>query len=110
MPIRGRKSSGPARRSAMSNLAISGGTPVRAGIPPRTRPIMPVPLGQKMADRDGLMEIARRHDLFVVEDCAHAHGQEWGGAGAGCIGDFGSFSHQSTKILTAGEGGTLLTP
>jgi L-glutamine:2-deoxy-scyllo-inosose/3-amino-2,3-dideoxy-scyllo-inosose aminotransferase len=58
---------------------------------------------------DRIMEIARRHDLFVVEDCAHAHGQRWRDQGAGCIGDFGSFSHQSTKILTAGEGGTLTT-
>ncbi|MEP6972604.1 MAG: DegT/DnrJ/EryC1/StrS family aminotransferase, partial [Actinomycetota bacterium] len=45
----------------------------------------------------------------VVEDCAHAPGQQWQGRGAGCIGNFGSFSHQSSKILTAGEGGTLLT-
>ena len=45
----------------------------------------------------------------MIEDCAHAHGQQWRGQGAGCIGDFGSFSHQSSKILTSGEGGTLLT-
>ena len=49
------------------------------------------------------------HGLAVVEDCAHAHGQRWNDQGAGCIGDFGSFSHQSSKILTAGEGGSLLT-
>ena len=47
--------------------------------------------------------------LALVEDCAHAHGQRWRDRGAGSIGEFGSFSHQSTKILTAGEGGTLLT-
>jgi dTDP-4-amino-4,6-dideoxygalactose transaminase len=82
---------------------------VEAAVTPRTRAIMPVHLGQQMADMDRLMEIARRHDLRVVEDCAHAHGQQWNGRGAGCIGDFGSFSHQSSKILTAGEGGTLLT-
>ena len=82
---------------------------VEAAITPRTRAIMPVHLGQQMADMDRIMEIARRHDLFVVEDCAHAHGQRWGEQGAGTIGDFGSFSHQSTKILTAGEGGTLTT-
>ena len=70
---------------------------------------MPVHLGQQMADMDAIMEIARRHGLVVVEDCAHAHGQRWSDHGAGCIGDFGSFSHQSTKILTAGEGGTLTT-
>ena len=50
-----------------------------------------------------------KHGLAVVEDCAHAHGQQWQGKGAGCIGDFGSFSHQSSKILTSGEGGSLLT-
>jgi dTDP-4-amino-4,6-dideoxygalactose transaminase len=80
-----------------------------AAVTPRTRAIMPVHLGQQMADIDRIIEIARRHDLFVVEDCAHAHGQRWRDQGAGCIGDFGSFSHQSTKILTAGEGGTLTT-
>jgi dTDP-4-amino-4,6-dideoxygalactose transaminase len=44
-----------------------------------------------------------------VEDCAHAHGQRWRDRGAGCSGDFGSFSHQSSKIMTSGEGGSLLT-
>ena len=82
---------------------------VEAAITPRTRAILPVHLGHQMADMDRLMAIARAHDLAVVEDCAHAHGQMWNGIGAGCIGDFGSFSHQSSKIMTAGEGGSLLT-
>jgi dTDP-4-amino-4,6-dideoxygalactose transaminase len=82
---------------------------VLAAITPRTRAIMPVHLGHQMADMDRIVEIARAHSLAVVEDCAHAHGQRWSGKGAGCIGDFGSFSHQSSKILTAGEGGSLLT-
>lgn len=82
---------------------------VEAAITSRTRAIMPVHLGQQMADMDRLTEIATRHGLAVVEDCAHGHGQMWAGRGAGCIGDFGSFSHQSSKILTSGEGGTLLT-
>jgi dTDP-4-amino-4,6-dideoxygalactose transaminase len=82
---------------------------VEAAITPRTRAIIPVHLGHQMADMDRLTEIADRHGLAVIEDCAHAHGQEWRGRGAGCIGDFGSFSHQSSKILTSGEGGTLLT-
>jgi dTDP-4-amino-4,6-dideoxygalactose transaminase len=69
---------------------------------------MPVHLGHQMADMDRLMAIAARHSLAVVEDCAHAHGQQWRGEGAGCFGEFGSFSHQSSKILTAGEGGSLL--
>jgi L-glutamine:2-deoxy-scyllo-inosose/3-amino-2,3-dideoxy-scyllo-inosose aminotransferase len=44
----------------------------------------------------------------VVEDCAHAHGAKWNGRGAGTIGHFGSFSLQSSKTLTTGEGGVLL--
>jgi dTDP-4-amino-4,6-dideoxygalactose transaminase len=82
---------------------------VEAAITPKTKAIMPVHLGQQMADMERLMDIVAKHGLAVVEDCAHAHGQMWGGQGAGCIGDFGSFSHQSSKILTSGEGGTLLT-
>jgi|1186.fasta_scaffold06212_2 dTDP-4-amino-4,6-dideoxygalactose transaminase len=82
---------------------------VEAAITSRTAAIMPVHLGQQMADMDRLCDIAERHGLAVVEDCAHAHGRRWRDRGAGCMGAFGSFSHQTTKILTAGEGGTLLT-
>jgi dTDP-4-amino-4,6-dideoxygalactose transaminase len=82
---------------------------IEAAITERTKAIIPVHLGHQMADMDRIMEIARTHDLAVIEDCAHAHGQRWRGQGAGCIGDFGSFSHQSSKILTSGEGGSLLT-
>jgi dTDP-4-amino-4,6-dideoxygalactose transaminase len=82
---------------------------VEAAVTDRTRAIMPVHLGHQMADMDRIMSIAATHGLAVVEDCAHAHGQEWKGVGAGCFGDFGSFSHQSSKIMTSGEGGSLLT-
>jgi dTDP-4-amino-4,6-dideoxygalactose transaminase len=82
---------------------------VEAAITERTRAILPVHLGHQMADMDRIMDIAERHGLAVIEDCAHAHGQRWRDRGAGCLGDFGSFSHQSSKILTSGEGGTLLT-
>ncbi len=82
---------------------------VEAAVTPKTKAILPVHLGHQMADMDRIMEIANTHGLAVVEDCAHAHGQQWQGRGAGCIGDFGSFSHQSSKILTSGEGGSLLT-
>ena len=77
---------------------------VEAAITERTRAIMPVHLGHQMADMDRIMEIAGRHGLAVIEDCAHAPGQRWRDQGAGCIGDFGSFSHQSSKILTVGRG------
>ena len=82
---------------------------VEAAITPNTRAILPVHLAHQMADMDAIAAIAARHGLAVVEDCAHAPGQRWRGRGAGCIGEFGSFSHQSSKILTAGEGGSLLT-
>ncbi len=82
---------------------------IEAAITDRTKAIIPVHLGHQMADMDRIMEIARKHGLAVIEDCAHAHGQRWRDQGAGCIGDFGSFSHQSSKILTSGEGGSLLT-
>ncbi len=81
---------------------------VEAAITNKTRAIIPVHLGAQMADMDALMDIAERHNLIVIEDCAHAHGAKWRGQGAGTIGHFGSFSLQSSKILTSGEGGILI--
>jgi len=79
-----------------------------AAITPRTKAVIPVHLGAQMADMDAMMDIAGRHNLIVVEDCAHAHGATWREQGAGTFGHFGSFSLQSSKILTTGEGGVLL--
>lgn len=81
---------------------------VEAAITPQTKAIIVVHLGAQMADMDAIMAIAERHDLVVIEDAAHAHGAKWDGRGAGTIGHFGSFSLQSSKILTTGEGGVLL--
>jgi dTDP-4-amino-4,6-dideoxygalactose transaminase len=81
---------------------------IERAITPRTKAVIPVHLGAQMADMDAIMDIAERHDLIVIEDCAHAHGAKWRGQGAGTIGHFGSFSLQSSKILTAGEGGVLI--
>ena len=77
-------------------------------ITPKTRAIIPVHMGSNMADMDAIMVLAEKHNLVVVEDCAHAHGAKWNGRGAGTIGTFGSFSLQSSKTLTSGEGGILL--
>jgi dTDP-4-amino-4,6-dideoxygalactose transaminase len=77
-------------------------------ITPKTKAIIPVHLGSNMADMDAIMELAEKHNLIVIEDCAHAHGAKWRGKGAGTIGHFGSFSLQSSKTLTSGEGGILL--
>lgn len=82
---------------------------VEALITPRTKAIIPVHLGSAMADLDALTAIAQRHGLALIEDCAHAHGARWRERGAGSIGDAGSFSFQSSKLLTAGEGGAITT-
>ncbi|MFW6357779.1 MAG: DegT/DnrJ/EryC1/StrS family aminotransferase [Chroococcales cyanobacterium] len=81
---------------------------IEAAITEKTRAIIPVHLGAQMADMDAIMAIAERHNLIVIEDCAHAHGAKWKGQGAGTIGHFGSFSLEGSKILTTGEGGILL--
>jgi dTDP-4-amino-4,6-dideoxygalactose transaminase len=74
----------------------------------KTKAIIPVHLGSNMADMDAIMDLAEKHHVIVIEDCAHAHGAKWNGQGAGTIGHFGSFSLQSSKTLTSGEGGILL--
>lgn len=75
----------------------------------RTSAILPVHLGMNMADMDAIGAFAREHGLPVVEDCAHAHGAQWKGRGAGSLGDLGAFSFQTSKLLTAGEGGGITT-
>ena len=82
---------------------------VEAAITPRTRAIIPVYLYGSMADMERIMEIARKHDLKVIEDCAQTHGSRWREMGAGAIGDVGSFSMQHSKVLTSGEGGATIT-
>ena len=82
---------------------------VEAAITPRTKAIIPVHLYGSFADMDAIMAIAKKHNLYVIEDCAHKHGGEWRGKKAGSIGDIGSFSFQLSKHLTAGEGGVMTT-
>jgi dTDP-4-amino-4,6-dideoxygalactose transaminase len=82
---------------------------VRRAITPRTRAIVPVHLAMRFADMDALRAIASEHKLVIVEDCAHAHGGQWQGQGAGSIGDIGTFSFQESKLMTAGEGGICIT-
>lgn len=82
---------------------------VEKAITPKTKAIIPVHLYGNFADMDAIMDIAQRHNLYVIEDCAHKHGGEWSGKKAGSIGDIGCFSFQLSKHLTAGEGGVLTT-
>jgi len=79
-------------------------------ITPKTKAIIPVHLYGQMADMDPIMEIARRHGLFVVEDACQAHGAEYRGMPAGTIGDAGCFSFYPGKNLGAyGEAGGVVT-
>ncbi len=82
---------------------------VEVALSERTAAILPVHLACTMADMDALGEIAARRGLLVVEDCAHAHGARWRGRAAGTLGALGSFSLQSTKLLSSGEGGLVTT-
>lgn len=82
---------------------------IEAAITGRTRAIIPVHFAGLPADMDRITEIARRRDLFVLEDCAHAHGASWRGRKVGALGDMGAFSFQSSKNLTCGEGGAIVS-
>jgi dTDP-4-amino-4,6-dideoxygalactose transaminase len=82
---------------------------VKEAITPRTRAIIPVHLAMRLVEMSGLIDLAREHGLKLVEDCAHAHGAQYCGKGAGSIGDLGCFSFQESKLMTAGEGGIVIT-
>jgi dTDP-4-amino-4,6-dideoxygalactose transaminase len=82
---------------------------VEAAITERTRAIIAVHMAGHPADLDRLTELARRFGLYLVEDSSHAHGAEWRGRKIGAIGHIGTFSFQASKLMTAGEGGVLIT-
>jgi|TARA_B100002003_G_scaffold232767_1_gene244879 perosamine synthetase len=75
----------------------------------RTKAIIPVHLYGQPAKMDEIMEIAKRNDLYVIEDAAEAHGAEYKGNKVGTLGDVGIFSFYGNKIITTGEGGMLTT-
>jgi dTDP-4-amino-4,6-dideoxygalactose transaminase len=83
---------------------------VEAAITPRTKVLMPVHLYGSCADMDPLIDIARRHNLTLIEDAAQAHGAEYKGRRAGSMGDLACFSFYPGKNLGAyGEGGAVVT-
>lgn len=81
---------------------------IEAAITPRTRAIVPVHFAGRACDMDRLMAIARKHDLVVIEDCAHSIETLYRGRHAGTFGDFGCFSFYVTKNVITGEGGMIL--
>lgn len=82
---------------------------VREKITPRTRAILPVHFAGRSCDMDALCDIAREHNLALVEDCAHAIETTWRGRHVGTFGDFGCFSFYVTKNVITGEGGMVVS-
>lgn len=74
----------------------------------RTRAIVPVHFAGRPCDMDEINALASKHDLIVIEDCAHAIETQWRGQHAGTFGDFGCFSFYVTKNVVTGEGGMVL--
>ncbi len=78
-------------------------------ITPKTKAIIPVHLYGHPVDMDRLMQIAKKHNLIVIEDAAEAHGATCRGKVVGGFGDMACFSFYANKIITTGEGGMILT-
>ena len=112
--------------ASVSSVVTIGATPVFADveldsgnisprtisevISPKTKAIIPVHLGGWPCDMDGIMTLAKQHDLFVIEDCAQAHGAKVGDVMVGSIGHVGAWSFCQDKIMTTGgEGGMVTT-
>lgn len=81
---------------------------IEAAITPATRAILPVHFAGRPCDMDRIMAIADRHDLMVIEDCAHAIETMYHGRNAGTFGEFGCFSFYVTKNVVTGEGGMII--
>lgn len=82
---------------------------VEKAITPRTKAIMPVHMCGAMADMDALKSIAKKHQLFLIEDACQATGATYKGIPLGTIGDIGCLSFDFVKTVTCGEGGAVLT-
>lgn len=112
--------------ASVSSVVTIGATPVFADveldsgnisprtinevISPKTKAIIPVHLGGWPCDMDAIMTLAEQHDLFVIEDCAQAHGAKVSDAMVGSIGHVGAWSFCQDKIMTTGgEGGMVTT-
>ena len=82
---------------------------IEQSITKRTKAIMVVHLYGHPVDMDPVVEIAKKHKLYIVEDAAEAHGAQYKGRKVGAIGDIGCFSFYGNKIVTTGEGGMVVT-
>lgn len=80
-----------------------------AKVSPNTKAILPVHFAGRPCDMDALCQVASKHKLKIIEDCAHAIETEYHGRKAGTFGDFGCFSFYVTKNIITGEGGMVIT-
>ncbi len=112
--------------STVSMIILAGGTPVLADIEPgtlnidvakvaekitpRTRAIIPVHFAGQPCDLEPLFELARQHNLTIIEDAAHAAGTEYKGKRVGSFDSISIFSFHPNKNITTGEGGMVCTP
>ncbi len=108
-----------------NSVTYTGATPVLVDSEPQTWNIDPAKIEEKITkktksimvmhtyghpcDMDPILELAKKHDLYVIEDAAEAHGAEYKGKRAGALGDAGCFSFYANKIITTGEGGMVVT-
>jgi dTDP-4-amino-4,6-dideoxygalactose transaminase len=82
---------------------------IEAAITDKTKVIMPVHIAGNPADMEAIMKIANKHNINVIEDAAQAHGAEWDGVKVGALGAAGIFSFQTSKNMSAGEGGIIIS-
>ncbi len=111
--------------STVNSIIHAGATPVLADIDPitmnidpkkieekitkKTKCILPVHFAGRSCKMNEIVRIAKRHELYIIEDCAHAIETIYDGKKAGTFGDFGCFSFYVTKNLVTGEGGMVIT-
>ena len=111
--------------STVNSIIHAGATPVLADIDPitmnidpkkieekitkKTKCILPVHFAGRSCEMNEIVQIAKKHELYIIEDCAHAIETIYDGKKAGTFGDFGCFSFYVTKNLVTGEGGMVIT-
>lgn len=82
---------------------------IEKAVTPRTKAIIPVHIYGQPCDMDKICTIAKKHNLYIIEDCAEAHGAVYKGKKVGSFGDIGCFSFFGNKVITTGEGGMCIT-
>jgi len=99
----------PVLCDCLSDTATISPTEIENKITERTKAVIITHLWGHPCEMDEILEIVKRHKLFLIEDCSHAHGATYKGKKVGTFGDIGCFSLDSQKMIPAGEAGVLIT-